>query len=65
MVDYKKLLKRCLQEWYNSEGCCWCPDVADREFDEGWEESLSDEDISAANEIFEEVRKEYEDHIGR
>jgi hypothetical protein len=22
-IDYKKLLSRCMEQWIESEGCCW------------------------------------------
>ena len=25
-VDYEKLLKKALDAWIESEGCCWVPD---------------------------------------
>ena len=60
-VDYKKLLKRCLTEWMEDEGCCWDGSNNDCGYGDGSEpEKLLDKESEAIEKIYNEVCTEWE-----
>ncbi len=48
-VDYRKLLKRCMEQWVEDEGGCW---------DVDFQEDLSKEERDAVKEVYNEINKE-------
>jgi len=50
IIDYKKLLKRCMEHWINSEGGCWNGYEGDDQIDK-----LSPKESKAINDIYKEL----------
>jgi hypothetical protein len=51
-IDYRKLLKKCMESWTESEGGCWDPRF---QFD------LSEEEMTVIEEIAVEIDKDIEE----
>jgi hypothetical protein len=54
-IDYRKLLKKCMESWIEAEGACWDPRL---HFE------LSEEEMTAIEEIEAEIDKDIEDAGG-
>ena len=53
-IDYKKLLIRCMEQWLDSEGCCW-----DGEHDK----TLTNEEKEVIAKIYEKLNPEYQARV--
>lgn len=63
MVDYKKLLKRCMQQWVESEGCCWSGECEETDAQDGLPDGfkqLTQEEITLMSRLHSVVMHEHE-----
>jgi hypothetical protein len=58
MIDYEKLLRRCMQEWLESEGSVWSANDKDDYAPEGLE-PISEEESDVVFKMSEECRAVY------
>jgi len=55
-VDYEELLRRCMEQWFDCEGCCWNGED---------DKTLTEEERESVMAIHDELEKQYKSRVAR